>query len=97
MPKGHFDGDRQLDALAHVIAKDDIVAVAAEWGISRNSVYQLARNVSGTMPSIYDDFVSNFDPSFHHHVMTEDDHRTGRRQYLFVIRTLCQTITSNAR
>jgi hypothetical protein len=30
MPKGHFDGDRQLDALAHVIAKDDIEAVAAE-------------------------------------------------------------------
>jgi hypothetical protein len=38
------DGDRQLDALAHVIAKDDIEAVAAEWGISRNGVYQLARN-----------------------------------------------------
>jgi hypothetical protein len=31
MPKGQFDGDRQLDALAHVIAKDDIEAVAAEW------------------------------------------------------------------
>jgi hypothetical protein len=44
MPKGHFDGDRQLDALAHVIAKDDIKAVAAKWGISRNGVYQLARN-----------------------------------------------------
>ena len=44
MPKGHFDGDRQLDALAHVIAKDDIEAVAAEWGISRNGVYQLARH-----------------------------------------------------
>jgi hypothetical protein len=33
MAKGHFDSDRQLDALAHVIAKDDIAAVAAEWGI----------------------------------------------------------------
>ena len=43
MPKGHFDGNRQLDALAHVLAKDDIEAVAAEWGISRNGVYQLAR------------------------------------------------------
>jgi hypothetical protein len=44
MPKGQFDGDRQLDALAHVIAKDDIETVAAEWGITRNGVYQLARN-----------------------------------------------------
>jgi hypothetical protein len=40
MPKGHFDDD----ALAHVIAKADIEAVAAEWGIIRNAVYQLARN-----------------------------------------------------
>ena len=44
MAKGHFDSDRQLDALAHVIAKDDIEAVAAEWGITPNGVYQLARN-----------------------------------------------------
>jgi hypothetical protein len=44
MPKGHFDGDRQLDALAHVIVQADIEAVAAEWGISRNGIYQLARN-----------------------------------------------------
>jgi hypothetical protein len=44
MPKGHMDVDRQLDALAHVIVKDDIVAVAAEWGITRNGVYKLARS-----------------------------------------------------
>jgi len=44
MPKGHPDVNRQLDALAHVIAKDDIKAVAAKWGISRNGIYQLARS-----------------------------------------------------
>jgi hypothetical protein len=27
-----------------VLAKDDIGAVAADWGISRNGVYQLARH-----------------------------------------------------
>ena len=43
MPKGHRDAGRQLDALAHVIAKDDIKTVAAQWGISPNGVYQLAR------------------------------------------------------
>jgi hypothetical protein len=44
MPKGHMDVDRQLDALAHVIVKDDIGAVAAEWGITRNGVYKLAHS-----------------------------------------------------
>jgi len=43
LPKGHRDAGRQLDALAHVIARDDIKAVAAQWGISPNGVYQLAR------------------------------------------------------
>jgi hypothetical protein len=44
MPKGHMDVDRQLDALAHVIVKDDIGAVAAQWGITRNGVYKLAHS-----------------------------------------------------
>ena len=44
VPKGHPNVDRQLDALAHVIAKDDIKRVARRWGISPNGVYQLARN-----------------------------------------------------
>jgi hypothetical protein len=44
LPKGHPDVNRQLDALAHVIAKDDIKSVAAKWGITRNGVYQLARS-----------------------------------------------------
>jgi len=43
LPKGHRDAGRQLDALAHVIARDDIKRVAAQWGISPNGVYQLAR------------------------------------------------------
>src|SRR5437588_12998341 len=43
LPKGHRDAGRQLDALAHVIARDDIKTVAAQWGISPNGVYQLAR------------------------------------------------------
>jgi len=43
-PKGHVDVSRQLDALAHVIAKDDIKKVAVRWGITRNGVYQLARS-----------------------------------------------------
>jgi len=42
MPKGQIDVDRQLDALAHVIARDDIKQVAAKWGITPNGVYQLA-------------------------------------------------------
>jgi len=44
MPKGQIDVDRQLDALAHVIARDDIKQVAAKWGITPNGVYQLARS-----------------------------------------------------
>ena len=44
MPKGHIDIGRQLDALAHVIAQDDIGRVAARWGISPNGVYHLARS-----------------------------------------------------
>ena len=44
LPRGHRDVGRQLDALAHVIAKDDIKRVAAQWGITRNGVYQLARS-----------------------------------------------------
>src|SRR5207248_11375370 len=44
LPKGHRDAGRQLDALAHVIARDDIKRVAAQWGITRNGVYQLARS-----------------------------------------------------
>ena len=44
MPKGHIDIERQLDALAHVIAENDIKAVAKKWGITRNGVYQLARS-----------------------------------------------------
>ena len=44
LPKGHPDVGHQLDALAHVIVKDDIKKVAAEWGITRNGVYQLARS-----------------------------------------------------
>ena len=44
MPRGHIDVNRQLDALAHVIAQDDINAVAAKWGITPNGVYQLARS-----------------------------------------------------
>ena len=49
MPKGHRDVGRQLDALAHVIAKDDIKKVAVQWGITRNGVYQLARNAVRTL------------------------------------------------
>jgi len=44
LPRGHPDVNRQLDALAHVIAKDDINAAAKRWGITRNGVYQLARS-----------------------------------------------------
>jgi len=44
LPKGHPNVHRQLDALAHVIAKDDIKRVATRWGISPNGVYQLARS-----------------------------------------------------
>src|SRR5205823_683852 len=44
LPRGHRDVGRQLDALAHVIAKDEIKRVAAQWGITRNGVYQLARS-----------------------------------------------------
>jgi hypothetical protein len=44
MPRGYIDVNRQLDALAHVIANDDINAVAAKWGITPNGVYQLARS-----------------------------------------------------
>jgi len=55
LPKGHVDVGRQLDALAHVIAKDDIKKVAARWGITRNGVYQLARSalkrLRGSRPS----------------------------------------------
>ena len=55
LPKGHVDVSRQLDALAHVIAKDDIKKVAARWGITRNGVYQLARSalkrLRGARPS----------------------------------------------
>jgi hypothetical protein len=38
LPKGHVDVGRQLDVLAHVLAKDDIKSIAAKWGISPNGV-----------------------------------------------------------
>jgi hypothetical protein len=43
LPQAHPTVDRQLDALAHVIARDDIKAGVAKWAISRNGVYQLER------------------------------------------------------
>lgn len=43
MPKGVFNADRQLDALAHCIIGSDLKKVARKMGVSTPGVYHLAK------------------------------------------------------